>query len=63
MDGFLYHLTSYSTDCNIKLSGEKIRIINGHKVGVQIADNDIISAKYAVDSDNEGVRLLTILIE
>jgi len=37
--------------------------INGHIVGAQIGDNDIISAIYPVDGDNEGVRLLTILIE
>jgi hypothetical protein len=44
-------------------SGHCFMNINGHMVGSQIADNDIISAIYAVDSDNEGVRLLTILIE
>ncbi len=37
--------------------------INGHLVGAQISDSDIISAIYAIGSDNEGVRLLTILIE
>jgi len=37
--------------------------INGHIVGAQIGDNDIISAIYSIDGDNEGVRLLTILIE
>jgi hypothetical protein len=37
--------------------------INGHIVGAQIGDSDIISAIYPIDGDDEGVRLLTILIE
>ena len=37
--------------------------INGHIVGAQIGDTDTISAIYSIDADNEGVRLLTILIE
>jgi hypothetical protein len=58
-----------STDDFIKIedaedkSGHCFMNINGHMVGAQISDSDIISAIYTIDSDNEGVRLLTILIE
>jgi hypothetical protein len=44
-------------------SGHCLININGHMVGAQIGDNDIISAIYGIDADNDGIRLLTILIE
>ena len=44
-------------------SGHCFININGHMVGAQIGDNDVIAAIYGIDSDNEGIRLLTILIE
>jgi hypothetical protein len=37
--------------------------INGHMVGAQVGETDIVSAIYTIDEDNEGVRLLNILIE
>jgi hypothetical protein len=44
-------------------SGHYFVNINGHKVGAQIDKCDIITAIYEINGDNEGVRLLTILIE
>jgi hypothetical protein len=44
-------------------SGHCFININGHMVGAQIDKTDIITAIYPIDADNEGVRLLTILIE
>jgi len=44
-------------------SGHSILNINGHLVGVQIGNTDIVNAIYGVGGDKEGVRLLTILIE
>jgi hypothetical protein len=44
-------------------SGHYIMNINGHLVGAQTDYDNYITAVYAIDSDNEGVRLLTILIE
>ena len=44
-------------------SGHYLLSINGHMVGAQISKTGIFTAIYEVDSDNEGVRLLTLLIE
>jgi hypothetical protein len=44
-------------------SGHCFVNVNGHMVGAQINNTDIITAIYAIDADTEGVRLLTILIE
>jgi hypothetical protein len=58
-----------STDDFIKIedaedkSGHCLININGHMVGSQIGDTEIITAIYPIDSDSEGVRLLTILVE
>lgn len=58
-----------STDDNIMVAiaddkwGHSILNINGHIVGAQIDNNNVIKAIYSVDSDNEGLRLITILIE
>lgn len=43
--------------------GHYILNINGHPVGTQINVAGFITAIYGIDSDYEGVRLLTILIE
>jgi hypothetical protein len=44
-------------------SGHCLININGHMVGAQISDTDTITAIYGINADNEGLRLLTILIE
>lgn len=43
--------------------GHFLMNINGHMVGAQIDFQRTITAIYSIDSDLEGVRLLTILIE
>jgi hypothetical protein len=43
--------------------GHFLMNINGHAVGAQIDFHRTITAIYSIDSDLEGVRLLTILIE
>ncbi len=56
------------TDYPIKIedaevnSGHYIININGHIVGAQIERAGIITAIYAIHDDDEGVRLLTLLI-
>jgi hypothetical protein len=58
-----------STDDNIMVAtaddkwGHSILNINGHMVGVQVDNNEVVKSIYAVKSDGEGLRLLTILIE
>ena len=44
-------------------SGHYLLNINGHMVGSQIDNAGIITALYEIDSDSEGVRLLSVLIE
>lgn len=44
-------------------SGHYIMTINDHFVGAQIDRAGIVTAIYAINADNEGVRLLTLLIE
>jgi hypothetical protein len=44
-------------------SGHCLININGHMVGAQIGDADTITAIYGIDADNEGLRLLTILMQ
>ena len=44
-------------------SGHYLLSINGHMVGAQISNEGIFTAIYEVDSDFEGVKLLTLLIE
>ncbi len=48
---------------SVEKPGHYVFYINGHKVGAQINSNRTINAIYAIDSDEEGVRLLTMLIE
>jgi hypothetical protein len=45
------------------ISGHYFLNINGHIVGAQTDYDNFITAVYSIDSDNEGVRLLRILIE
>ena len=44
-------------------SGHYILNLNGHTVGAQLNNSEIITAIYGMDGDNEGVRLLTLLLE
>jgi hypothetical protein len=44
-------------------SGHCIVNINGHITGAQIDLTNVITAIYPIDSDNEGLRLLNLLIE
>ena len=44
-------------------SGHYILNVNGHLVGTQVDTTGIITAIYGIDADNEGIRLLTALIE
>jgi hypothetical protein len=44
-------------------SGHYFLNINGHIVGAQTDYDNLITAFYSVNSDNEGIRLLKILIE
>jgi len=42
-------------------SGHYIINLNGHMVGAQLNNSEIITAIYGLDGDNEGVRLLILL--
>jgi hypothetical protein len=44
-------------------SGHYIINLNGHMVGAQLNNSEIITAIYGLDGDNEGVRLLILLLE
>ena len=37
--------------------------INDHSVGVLCNESELINAIYSIDEDNEGIRLLNLLVE